>query len=250
MPIPAVLADVSAHLGSWWAPALAFAAGVVSCASPCVWPLLPGYVSFVSGEAADEAAAGETPRRPLAPILLFIAGFTVVFVLLGAFATTFVQIFRGTTGQRIAGAVVVALGVLMIGYALGRGSISWYAERRPFLARVKPGVVGAFPLGMAFAAGWTPCIGPVLGGILTIAAAGGTTRGVFLLVCYSLGLGLPFLLVGLGVQWLVGAFGWVKRNYRAISVVSGGLMIAVGVLLFTGAFTRMFAKLARFAPGL
>jgi len=250
MSLSPVIADVSSGLASWWAPALAFVAGVVSCASPCVWPLLPGYVSFVSGEAVDEVAAGEPARRPLLPILLFIAGFTVVFVLLGAFASTFVQIFKGETGQRIAGVIVIVLGVLMIGYALQRGSISLYTERRPFLQKVQPGVVGAFPLGMAFAAGWTPCIGPVLGGILAIAASGGTARGVFLLVCYSLGLGLPFLLVGLGVQRLVGAFAWVKRHYKAISIVSGGLMIAVGVLLFTGAFTRFFAPLSRFAPGL
>jgi cytochrome c-type biogenesis protein len=245
------IADVSSSLASWWAPALAFVAGVVSCASPCVWPLLPGYVSFISGEAADEVAAGERPRQPLLPILLFIAGFTLVFVLLGAFASTFVQIFKGTTGQRIAGVIVAVLGALMIGYAFQRGSISLYAERRPFLRNVKPGVVGAFPLGMAFAAGWTPCIGPVLGGILAIAASGGTARGVFLLVCYSLGLGAPFLLVGLGVQRLVGAFGWVKRHYKAIALVSGGLLITVGVLLMTGEFTRLIQPLSqKFIPGL
>jgi cytochrome c-type biogenesis protein len=103
---------------------------------------------------------------------------------------------------------------------------------------------------MAFAAGWTPCIGPVLGGILAIAATGGTTRGVLLLVFYSLGLGLPFLLVGLGVQRLIGALGWVKRHYRWIAGLSGALLMVVGVMLVTGVFTRVFAPLARFAPGL
>ncbi len=250
MPLPPMLAEISSGLASWWAPVLAFVAGVVSCASPCVWPLLPGYVSFISGGAATDDGAGARRDRPLVPIGLFIAGFTVVFVLLGAFASTFVQIFKGATGQRIAGAIVVSLGLLMIGYAFQRGAISLYAERRPFLRKVHPGVVGAFPLGMAFAAGWTPCIGPVLGGILAIAATGSSARGVFLLVCYSLGLGLPFLLVGLGVRRLVGTLGWVKRHYKAISIVSGGLMIAVGVLLFTGDFTRFFAPLSRFAPGL
>ena len=107
---------VQSGLSSWWAPALAFLAGIVSCASPCVWPLLPGYVSFVSGGTAEDA-----DRRPLVPILLFILGFTIVFALLGAFASTLVSLFRGPTGQRIAGTVVIVMGLLMIGYALGRG---------------------------------------------------------------------------------------------------------------------------------
>ena len=246
-----MIADiVQTGIASWWAPALAFAAGLISCLSPCVWPLLPGYLSFIAGERIVGEGTG-AERRPLAPMLLFILGFTIVFVLLGAFASTFVSIFRGTTGQRIGGAIVIAFGVLLIGYALGRGSLSLYAERRPFLARVRPGTVGAVPLGMAFAAGWTPCIGPVLGAILAIAATGSTARAVLLLVCYSAGLGVPFLLVGLGVTRFMGAFEWVKRRYTAIAIVSGGLMIAIGVLLFTGEFTRLVAPLAeRFTLGL
>lgn len=242
-----MLADIVQNgLSSWWAPMLAFAAGLISCASPCVWPLLPGYVSFISGGAVED----QDSQRPLLPVLLFILGFTIVFSLLGAFATTFVKLLKGTTGQRVAGIVVIAMGVLMIGYALQRGSLALYAERRPFLQKVRPGTVGAVPLGMAFAAGWTPCIGPVLGGILAIAASGSTARGVFLMVCYSLGLGVPFLLVGLGVTRFLGAFGWIKRHYRGIAVTSGGLLVIVGVLMFTGAFTRFFAPLQRFTLGL
>ena len=245
-----MIADiVQTGLASWWAPALAFAAGLISVVSPCVWPLLPGYVSFVTGERiAEGTGAG---RRPIVPILLFILGFTIVFVLLGAFASTFVKVFKGTAGQRIGGAIVIAFGLLMIGYALQRGAVSLYAERRPFLARVRPGTVGAVPLGMAFAAGWTPCIGPVLGTILAIAATGGTPRAVLLRVSYKVGRGVPFLRVGLGVTSFMGAFDWVKRRYRAIALVSGTLMVAVGVLLFTGAFTRLVAPLAeRFTLGL
>ena len=145
------------------------------------------------------------------------------------------EVFRGDVGQRIGGALVIAFGVLMIGYAFGRGSMALYAERRPFLQKVRPGTVGALPLGMAFAAGWTPCIGPVLASILAIAASGSTGRRGVLLIAYSAGLGVPFLLVGLGVTRFMGAFGWVKRHYSAIAAVSGALMIAVGVLLFTGA---------------
>ncbi len=246
-----MIADiVQTGLSSWWAPALAFAAGLVSCLSPCVWPLLPGYVSFITGEQIVGEESG-VDRRPLAPMLLFILGFTIVFVLLGAFASTFVQVFKGTTGQRVGGAIVITFGVLMIGYALRRGSMALYAERRPFLARVRPGSVGAVPLGMAFAAGWTPCIGPVLGSILAIAASGSTPRAVLLLVSYSAGLGVPFLLVGLGVTRFMGAFDWVKRRYTAIAIVSGSLMIVVGVLLFTGEFTRIVAPLAeRFTLGI
>lgn len=243
---------VQAGLASWWAPAIAFLAGLVSCLSPCVWPLLPGYVSFISGESVVGSQSPElAARRPIVPILLFIAGFTLVFTLLGAFAATFVQVFKGDMGQKIGGAIVVVFGLLMIGYAFGLGSVVLYGERRPFLQKVRPGTVGALPLGMAFAAGWTPCIGPVLGSILAIAASGSTSRGVLLLVSYSIGLGVPFLLIGLGMTRFMGTFDWVKRNYKAIAVASGTLMVAVGVLLFTGQFTRLVAPLAeRFQPGL
>ena len=240
---------VQQGLSSWWAPALAFAAGLISVLSPCVWPLLPGYVSFISGEEVIEAT-DDVPSRPIVPILLFIAGFTLVFTLLGAFASTFIPLFKGSTGQKVGGAVVIAFGLLMIGYAFGRGWIALYTERRPFLARVRPGTVGALPLGMAFAAGWTPCIGPVLGSILALAAVGGTPRAILLLVSYSMGLGVPFLLVGLGITRFMGAFGWVKRHYTAIAAVSGSLMVVVGVLLFTGQFTRLIAPLTRFQLGL
>ena len=190
---------VDTGLSSWWAPALAFAAGVVSFASPCVLPLVPGYVSFVTGSRATEGEG----RRPLVPMLLFILGFTIVFTLLGAFAGTFVPFFRGPWFQRVAGFFVLLLGLLMLGYAFRTGSPALYAERRPLLERVRPGTAGALPLGVAFAAGWTPCIGPVLAGILAIAASGGTAKGAALLAVYSLGLGVPFLLVGLGADRLV-----------------------------------------------
>jgi cytochrome c-type biogenesis protein len=237
---------VDTGLSSWWAPALAFVAGVVSFASPCVLPLVPGFLSFVTGTRATEGRG----RRPLVPILLFILGFTIVFTLLGAFAGTFVRLIRDDWFQRVAGLVVALLGALMIGYALRRGSPRLYAERRPLLERVRPGTVGAFPLGVAFAAGWTPCIGPVLGGILAIAAGGGTGKGVALLLTYSAGLGLPFLLIGLGVDRSMAAFAWIRRRYRAIAAVSGVLLVTAGILLMTGLFRQVTAQLSRFAPGL
>ena len=242
------LAITQTDLTSWWAPALAFAAGVVSFASPCVFPLVPGYVSFVTGERATETS--EEQDRPIVPILLFIAGFSLVFTLLGAFSSALLPTVRGTTGQRIAGAIVLVFGALMVAYAFGRGSVRLYAEHRPFLQRVRPGPAWAAPLGMAFAAGWTPCIGPVLGGILALASQGSTARGSLLLLCYSAGLGLPFLLVGLGIGRFMGAVGWVRRHYVPITAVSGSLLIGIGLLLVTGQFTRLFAPLARYAPGL
>jgi cytochrome c-type biogenesis protein len=239
------LAVTQSDLTTWWAPALAFAAGVVSFASPCVFPLVPGYVSFVTGERATEETA-----RPMLPILLFIAGFSVVFTLLGAFSSALLPSVRGVTGQRVAGAVVLVFGVLMVATALGRGSVRLYAEHRPFLQRVRPGPVWAVPLGMAFAAGWTPCIGPVLGGILALASQGSTARGSLLLLCYSAGLGLPFLVVGLGIGRFMGAVGWVRRHFAPITAISGAMLVLVGALLLSGQFTRLFAPLARYAPGL
>lgn len=237
----ALLADlVERGLTSWWAPGLAFAAGVVSFASPCVFPLVPGYLSFVAGgEAKDE-------RRPVVPILLFIAGFAAVFTALGAFTGAVTRLLRSSAGIRISGAVIVAFGVLMLLYALRVGSPSLFAERRPLLQRVRPGPVWAFPLGIAFGAGWTPCIGPVLAGVLAIAAAqGGSVRGATLLFVYSAGLGLPFLLVGLGIRRLVSALGFVKRNYHWIAGISGVVMIAIGVLVATDLWTRLLGPVLR-----
>jgi cytochrome c-type biogenesis protein len=236
-----VLADfIQDGLGSWWAPGLAFAAGVVSFASPCVFPLVPGYLSFVAGgESKDE-------RRPVVPILLFIAGFAAVFTALGAFTGAVTRVLRSPVGVRISGGIIIAFGIIMLMYALRLGSPTLFADRRPLLERVRPGPAWAFPLGVAFGAGWTPCIGPVLAGVLAIAAAqGGSLQGALLLFLYTLGLGLPFLLVGVGVRRLMGALGFVKRNYHWFAGVSGAVMIVIGVLVVTNLWTRMLAPVLR-----
>jgi cytochrome c-type biogenesis protein len=243
--VAALIGNAAAGLAEWWAPALAFAAGVLSFASPCVLPLVPGYLTFITG-SADATGEG----RRLAPILLFIAGFTIVFTAVGLFSTSLIPTLRGTVGRWVIGGVVILIGVAMIAYALAWGRAGWYAERRPFLYRVRPGTAGALPLGMAFAAGWTPCIGPVLAGIFLIASQQSAARGGLLFAVYSLGLGVPFLLLGLGVQRLLRGLGWIRRHYRAISAVSGTLLVVVGVLLGSGQLTRFFVRLSVFAPPL
>jgi cytochrome c-type biogenesis protein len=243
-----MIADTTEALSHLWGPALAFAAGFVSFASPCVLPLVPGYLSFVTAGAAVERRDRLADR--LSPILLFVAGFTIVFTLYGAFASTFVQIFKGRTGQIVAGIVIIVLGLLLVAYAVGRGPIALFAERRPLLDKARPGTAGALPLGMAFAAGWTPCVGPVLGAIVAIAAQGSAAWGAFLLICYSLGLGIPFIAIGLGAEWLTTSTRWVQRHYASIAVVSGSILVAVGILVATGEFTRRLAPLVRYTPWL
>jgi cytochrome c-type biogenesis protein len=274
-----MIADVTRGLSQWWAPVLAFVAGVVSFASPCVLPLVPGYLAFVSGsagvgadptaEAASSGAGGGVAvrerrraagRESVLPMALFVLGFAVVFTALGVVVGQFPQsglndALHSSLLLRIAGAFVLLFGVAMVVYAFRLGSPSLYAERRPLLSRVRPGPAGALPLGMAFALGWTPCIGPVLGVILAIAATqGGAFRGGGLLFLYSLGLGLPFLLIGLGMKRLMRALDVIKRNYHWLAGVSGAIMIAIGVLLVSGLWeswvTPWLNSLSRITPPL
>lgn len=246
------LADVARGVNEWWGPLLAFAAGVVSFASPCVLPLVPGYLAMVTGA---EEPAPET-KRSLLPVFLFVLGFAAVFTIVGGFGASAIgNWLLSPAGRRVAGVVVLVFGLFMLAYA-ARLAIPWlYREERPLLRWVSPGPATAFPLGMAFAVGWTPCIGPVLGAILTLAAGQGSTpRAVLLLFVYSLGLGLPFVLVGLGVRRLMGAFRFFSRNYKWFAAASGAAMTAIGVLLITGAWTRLVAPLLRtinrFTPAL
>jgi cytochrome c-type biogenesis protein len=240
-----MLADVQSQLNTWWAPALAFAAGLVSFASPCVLPLVPGYLAFVVGQtpAPGERPTGADRWRSM---LSFVAGFTVIFTFVFGFAASAVRGWiTSPAGQRAAGVLVFAFGVFMLLYAARAGRAWLYAERRPFLDRltgVKPGPAWAFPLGMAFAAGWTPCIGPVLGAIVTLAGAqGSTARAVLLLFTYSLGLAIPFVLIGLGLERVMGAMRFFSRHYRWFAGVSGVLMMLIGVLLITGLWVRFLA---------
>jgi len=214
---------------------VAFGAGMLSFVSPCVLPLVPGYVSMVSGLSAAEIEAGA--RRDLVPVLRgilgFVAGFTLVFTALGAAASglgrALIEHQRGL--DIVAGSVVVVLGLWLAGVGTPR---VFMRERRFHPLPSRLGAWAPPVMGMAFAFGWTPCIGPVLGGVLGLAAARATlTSGIVLLVAYSLGLGVPFLVTGLAFGRLTGLLARVRRRLGVIDLVAGAALVGFGVLLLT-----------------
>lgn len=231
---------------------VAFAAGMFSFLSPCVLPLVPGYLSLMSGVSTAELVGGGTTatkvdsRKLLRSTLLFVAGFTVVFVAFGATASALGQLLldHQLLLNKIAGALIMVM-ALFVGGVIRP---PWMEqERRVQVLPSKLGSYGPPVMGMAFAFGWTPCIGPVLSGVLGYAAAGSTlTQGVMLLFFYSLGLGVPFVGAALAFDRLTGTFAWVKRHYRLIQVVSAVLLFAFGYLLYTNKITRMASWLVEF----
>ena len=214
---------------------VAFGAGMLSFLSPCVLPLVPGYVSMVSGLSAAEIEAGAARDvgALLRGVVGFVAGFTLVFTALGAAASGLGHLLLGheRTLDVAAGALVVVFGVWMAGIA----TPTRFLRERRFHPR--PSRLGAWAppvLGMAFAFGWTPCVGPVLGGVLGLAATRATLgSGVALLVAYSLGLGVPFLATGLALGRLTSLFARVRRRLFVVNLVSGVALVAFGVLLLT-----------------
>ncbi len=212
----------------------AFGAGVLSFISPCVLPLVPGYVALMSGFTVADLREGRAPAgRVLAPSLLFVAGFTLVFVALGATAVSLFQSLKEHERvlDQVAGVFVIVMGLFMAGLVSPRLLM---AERRFHVSGTEAGVLAAPVMGMAFAFGWTPCIGPILGGVLALAENQQTLgQGVSLLVAYSIGLGVPFVATGLALDRLTGVFEWVKRHYRALNLTSGAVLVVFGVLLLT-----------------
>ena len=209
---------------------ITFAAGLVSFLSPCVLPLLPGYAGYMSGGSAGERVP---VRKALPGTLAFVAGLTVVFVSLGAAASVLSSVLNDhkRTLELASGAFVIALGLFMT----LRGRVPFLLRERRFAVRPGVGAARTFALGAAFAFGWTPCIGPTLGAALNLAATTtGLRTGITLLLFYSLGLGVPFILVGLG---LVSFGGRLKRHSGTIQTIGGVVLVFVGVLMVTGQLT-------------
>ena len=229
---------------------LAFAGGMLSFLSPCVLPLVPGYLSLMSGVSVTQLTTAETTgdetRRIVRATLLFVAGFTVVFTLLGAGASAVGQaLLRHQQGlNQVAGIVTIVMGLFIAGVLVPGAMMR---ERR---FHVLPDSLGTFApplMGMAFAFGWTPCIGPILSVVLTTAATQDTLgKGVGLLVAYSLGLGVPFIAAGIGLGRLTSVFGWVKGHFRVLNLVSGTFLVGFGLLLFTNNLGDVSAAIQRF----
>ena len=243
---------------------LAFGAGLLSFISPCVLPLIPGYLSYISGLSLDEmrgvttapAAAGavavgappDVRRRILVSSLAFILGFTLVFVAIGATASAIGQFVNDKLPLlgRLAGAVIIVFGL----HTMGVLRIEWlYQDTRVQTKRRPAGFVGAMLVGIAFAFGWTPCIGPILSGILFLAGSQDTVgEGVSLLLVYSLGLGVPFFATALAINRFFAALARIRKHYRAIELVSGALLVVIGLLIFTDKFTLLARWLTPYLP--
>ncbi len=230
----------------------AAAAGVVSFLSPCVLPLVPGYLSYVSGVSFSDggssgAAAATLDRAAVTGVVTnasaFVAGFTTIFVLLGASATTVGRFLlaQGPLFSKVAGAVIVLFGLHVAGVL----RLPFLYREKRIETRVAPTtVLGSYGIGMAFAFGWTPCIGPILAAMLAMAATAETVgEGMGLLTVYSLGLGIPFLAAAVGVNYTLRFVGRFRPFYRAVTVGSGILLVAIGVLVFTGKMTWLSQQL-------
>jgi cytochrome c-type biogenesis protein len=216
----------------------ALSAGLVSFLSPCVLPLVPGYLSAISGANVSELDRTDW-RRILAPSLIFIASFSAIFVLLGLAATGVGSALRENQDAltKVGGVVIIAMGLLFVGGAfLPRLNREWHVDA--LLKRAGSG--GPVVVGLAFAIAWSPCVGPTLGSILTLAAVDETPGdGALLLLVYSLGLGIPFLLTAVAFSRMTTAFAFVKRHYSAVIATGGVILIGMGILFLTGEFFRL-----------
>jgi cytochrome c-type biogenesis protein len=220
-------------------PIAAFFAGLISFLSPCVLPLVPGYVSLISGVGVDQLKTSQAQlmRRVMVNSLGFILGFSVVFITLGAISTEIGQVaarYKHTLSI-VAGVVIILFGLHLTGIFKIK---ALYADTRMHNLKGGSTPIGAFVIGFAFAFGWTPCLGPILTVILTLAAGEETlAKGILLLSVYSLGLAVPFLLTSLGIERFLKFYSRFRSHMHALEVASGGLLIALGVLLVIGRFT-------------
>jgi cytochrome c-type biogenesis protein len=215
-------------------------AGLVSFASPCVVPLVPGYLSYLAGVVGVDAEADapgavitRARLRVAASALLFVAGFTTVFLLgtVAVLGMTTALITNQLVLQRVGGVLTIIMGLVFVGF------IPALQRQARFAPRMLTTVAGAPLLGAVFALGWTPCLGPTLTGVIAVASAtdgASVARGVVLVIAYCLGLGIPFVLLAFGSSWAVGGLGWLRRHTRAIQIFGGVLLILVGTALVTG----------------
>jgi cytochrome c-type biogenesis protein len=223
-----------------------FAAGLVSFVSPCVLPLVPGYLSYMSGLGTADAAELRPGRVGMVAVA-FMLGFSAVFVALGVSATALGALLRDFRVEltRVGGVLIIAMGLLFMG-AL---RVPWLYREARFHPTPGAGLWGSMVLGGAFAFGWSPCIGATMGVALTMAAGnaatGGVAEGALLLAVYSLGLGVPFVLAGLGVSRLTSAVAWLRRRARAVNLVSGLALVVVGILFLTDGLFRLSAWMQR-----
>jgi cytochrome c-type biogenesis protein len=225
---------------------VAFVAGLLSFLSPCVLPLVPSYVGFITGMTLPEVSGRR--HAALAHALLFVGGFSLVFILLGASATALGQAlnYYQVWMQRIGGVLIILFGILCLGWF----KVGMLNQERRIHMETKPvGYLGSALVGMAFGAGWTPCIGPVLGGILGLAATSSdVSRGMQLLAVYSAGLAIPFLIAAVAVESFLDWFQRFRRYLPWVMRVSGVLLILVGILMVTGEFTRLAGWLQGLTP--
>ena len=225
---------------------VAFVGGLLSFLSPCVLPLVPSYLGFVTGFTLDEM----TDRRRMAMVhaTLFVLGFSLVFILLGASATALGRVLNHYQEwvTRIGGVLIIFFGL----YLLGVIKLGFLAqEQRAHLDRKPVGYLGSVLVGIAFGAGWTPCIGPILGGILTLAASQGDfQQGMVLLGWYSLGLAVPFLAAAWAVETFLNVFQRYRKHMIWVQRISGGLLLLVGLLMISGQFTRLATWLQALTP--
>ena len=230
----------------------AFAAGFLSFVSPCVLPLIPGYISFVSGVSVEEMRGDAPPATSRLQVFLtslaFVIGFSLVFIALGASATAIGKFMFAKLPllSKIAGVILIIFGL----HTMGVFRLAFLeTEKRVHSQRKPAGPLGAMLVGVAFAFGWTPCIGPILGGILAIAGSKNTVgEGILLLAVYSLGLGIPFLLTSLAINQFFGAAKKIRRYYHGIEIASGALLIVIGVLIITGQLTIIVRYLQPYLP--
>ena len=226
---------------------VAFAGGLLSFLSPCVLPLVPSYLGFVTGFTIDEM----TDRRKMAMVhaTLFVLGFSLVFILLGASATALGRALNHYQEwvTRIGGVLILFFGLYLLG-VIKLGFLG--QEQRTHLDRKPVGYLGSVLVGIAFGAGWTPCIGPILGGILTLAASQGDfQQGMVLLGWYSLGLAVPFLAAAWAVESFLNVFQRYRKHMVWVQRISGALLLLVGLLMISGQFTRLATWLQALTPG-